>query len=134
MDKLEAFIFNSTDHWFAIRKIDDIWFNLNSTNNSPGPQIISEFYLSAFLKGTEDLGYTNFIVSNLPALKEFSDPIYLNLPFECSIVDIQVILNKKGEKINMGDGNQEEMERVMAQSKQEYINSNFDKMNNEGIK
>ena len=32
MEDLEAFIFNSIDHWFTIRKIDKIWFNLNSTN------------------------------------------------------------------------------------------------------
>ena len=44
-DSLEAFIFNSSTHWFAIRKIENIWFNLNSTNSIPGPQIISDFYL-----------------------------------------------------------------------------------------
>ena len=44
-DTLNAFIFNSTTHWFAIRKIDNVWFNLNSCNSLPGPQIITEFYL-----------------------------------------------------------------------------------------
>jgi len=44
-DTLDAFIFNSTTHWFAIRKIDNVWFNLNSCNSLPGPQIISDFYL-----------------------------------------------------------------------------------------
>jgi len=133
MEKLEAFIFNSIDHWFVIRKIDNIWFNLNSTNPLPGPQIISEFYLSAFLKGTEDLGYSNFIVNNLPPLKDFTDPIYHNLPNECKIVSIQTILNSKVLKINMGDGNQDEMDRVIEQSKREYINNNFDLVNNEVI-
>ncbi len=132
MDKLEAFIFNSIDHWFVIRKIDNIWFNLNSTNPLPGPQIISEFYLSAFLKGTEDLGYSNFIVNNLPPLKDFSDPIYNNLPNECRIVSIKTILDTKVNKINIGDGNQEEMDMVIEQSKRDYINNNFDLVNNEG--
>ena len=45
MDNLNAFIFNSSTHWFAIRKIDGVWFNLNSTNPGPGPQFISDFYL-----------------------------------------------------------------------------------------
>ena len=29
----EALIFNSSVHWFAIRKIEVIWFNLNSMNS-----------------------------------------------------------------------------------------------------
>lgn len=27
-----GFICNSSDHWFSLRKIDGIWYNLNSTN------------------------------------------------------------------------------------------------------
>lgn len=131
---LEAFIFNSTDHWFAIRKIDNIWFNLNSTNKEPGPQIISEFYLSAFLKGTEELGYTNFLVKNLPQIKSFEDPMFSNMQNGCKLVPIEKIVEKKVEKINMGDGNQEEMEKVMEQSKLEYMEKNFKDcdFNNEG--
>lgn len=49
----EAYICHSVDHWLAIRKIYGVWYNLNSTNMIPpgasGPQIISNFYLSAFL-------------------------------------------------------------------------------------
>ena len=43
--KLEAFIFNSSTHWYSMRKIENVWFDLNSTNPLPGPKIISEFYL-----------------------------------------------------------------------------------------
>lgn len=125
MGVLEAFIFNSTDHWFTIRKIDGIWFNLNSTNENPGPQIISEFYLSAFLKGTEDLGYTNFIVRNLPPLPPLSDEIYKNLIFPARLVKIEDILNKKITKVNMGDGNQYDIDRAIELSKQEYMEQNF---------
>lgn len=127
MDILEAFIFNSTDHWFTIRKIDGNWFNLNSTNENPGPQIISEFYLSAFLKGTEDLGYTNFIVRNLPPLPDLADEIFKDLKYPCKLIKIEDIVNKKVDKINMGDGNQYDIERAIELSKKEYMqNNNFD--------
>jgi len=43
-----GFICNSSSHWFPIRKIEDTWYNLNSTNRG-GPEIVSDFYLSAFL-------------------------------------------------------------------------------------
>jgi hypothetical protein len=34
----EAFICHSVDHWVAIRKIQNVWYNLNSTNIiPPGP-------------------------------------------------------------------------------------------------
>ncbi len=126
MDILEAFLFNSTDHWFTIRKLDGVWFNLNSTNENPGPQVISEFYLSAFLKGTEDLGYSNFIVKNLPYLPDLSEEIYKDLKYPCKLVKIEDILNKKVDKINIGDGNQYDIERAIALSKKEYMENNFD--------
>lgn len=63
-----GFICNSEMHWLAIRKIDNIWYNLNSTNME-GPEIISDFYLrlqlyskrkkkfSAFLQSVKENGY-----------------------------------------------------------------------------
>jgi Ataxin-3 len=30
--KRQGFICNSSDHWFSLRKIDGVWYNLNSTN------------------------------------------------------------------------------------------------------
>lgn len=46
----EAYICHSIDHWIAIRKVNKVWYNLNSTNLfPPGPQIISDFQLSLFL-------------------------------------------------------------------------------------
>jgi Ataxin-3 len=44
MSGKEGFICNSSAHWFAIRKIENVWYNLNSTNQI-GPEIISDFYL-----------------------------------------------------------------------------------------
>ena len=31
-------------HWLTIRKVQNVWYNLNSTNME-GPEIISDFYL-----------------------------------------------------------------------------------------
>lgn len=58
-----AYICHSIDHWIAIRKINGIWYNLNSTNIiPPGPQIISNFYLSVFLDSIKSSGYIIFVV------------------------------------------------------------------------
>lgn len=51
-----GFICNSSAHWFSIRKINGVWYNLNSTNKR-GPEIISDFYLSAFLFSVKENGY-----------------------------------------------------------------------------
>ena len=40
----EGFICHKGDHWIAIRKVANVWYNLNSTNIvPPGPQYISDF-------------------------------------------------------------------------------------------
>ena len=47
--KEEGYICHSVDHWLAIRRVNGIWYNLNSTNMvPPGPQIIQPFYLNVF--------------------------------------------------------------------------------------
>jgi ataxin-3 len=119
-DTLDAFIFNSSTHWFSIRKIDNIWFNLNSTNSLPGPQIISDFYLSAFIKGTEELGYTNFLVKNILALPELDSEVYKNLQPHQKLVPIEDIRKSKPKKINMGDSDEQALERALELSKKEY--------------
>ena len=97
MDSIEALIFNSSTHWYAIRRIDKIWFNLNSTNALPGPEIISDFYLSAYIKGSEQIGYTNFLVKNLPKLLPLDAMIYSNLQPLQKLVSIEEIVNAKLE-------------------------------------
>lgn len=57
----QGFICNSSDHWFSMRKIDGVWYNLNSTNKRM-PEIISDFYLSAFLNAVKQIGYQIFSV------------------------------------------------------------------------
>ena len=56
-----GFICNSSDHWFSLRRIDGVWYNLNSTNKRM-PEIISDFYLSAFLIAVKSQGYQIFSV------------------------------------------------------------------------
>ena len=92
---IDAFIFNSSTHWFAIRKIENIWFNLNSTNSNPGPEIISDFYLSAFIQGTEDIGYSNFMIFNLPRLLDINAEAYKNLQPHQRLVSYEDIINAK---------------------------------------
>jgi len=114
---IEAILFNSSTHWFTIRKIEGIWFNLNSTNILPGPEIISDFYLSAFIQGTVDVGYTNFLVRNLPTLAPTNSDIYKNLDgVEKRLVTIEEILkakeakNTKSHQVKKEDGKKDEKE------------------------
>jgi len=80
----EAFICHSVDHWIAIRKLYNVWYNLNSTNMyEPGPQIISDFYLSAFLDSIKNSGYTIFVIRGakplpLPNKYQFSGMLRSN--------------------------------------------------------
>ena len=112
-DKIEALLFNSSSHWYSIRKIDGIWFNLNSTNSLPGPEIISDFYLSAFIQGAEDIGYTNFLITNLPKLPELYSDYYKNLQPYQKLVKIEEIIAAKDLKI------QKQKEREEQQKKKE---------------
>jgi len=41
--------------------VNKIWYNLNSTNDL-GPEIISDFYISAFLNSVKEVGYSIFVV------------------------------------------------------------------------
>ena len=67
----QAYICHSVDHWIAIHRLYGVWYNLNSTNIvPPGPQVISDFYLAAFLDSIKQTGYTIFLVRGaLPATK-----------------------------------------------------------------
>jgi hypothetical protein len=55
----KGFVINHSSHWFAIRNIGGVWWNLNSTNKCP--QLISTFYLSAFLSQLAQDGYSVFL-------------------------------------------------------------------------
>eukprot|EP01041_Mallomonas_annulata_P002901 gene2901-5692_t len=54
-----GFIINRSNHWFSIRKIINIWWNLNSTEEKPVH--ISDFYLAAFIGQLRADNYSVFI-------------------------------------------------------------------------
>lgn len=59
---VEGFICNKEAHWFAIRKIDDRYWNLNSMEERP--KLISHFKLAAEMQGLQDSGYSVFFIMN----------------------------------------------------------------------
>lgn len=63
-DREHGFIVNRREHWFAIRKIKGKWYNLNST--SPRPEVISDFYVEAFLGQLRAEQYTVFLCKGNP--------------------------------------------------------------------
>lgn len=56
----EAFLCQSSDHWFAIRKVSEDFWNLNSTRKRPAK--VSPFYLAAWLAQLQAEGNTIFLV------------------------------------------------------------------------
>ncbi|KAL4440834.1 hypothetical protein ABPG74_013815 [Tetrahymena malaccensis] len=57
-----GFICHKSLHWYAIRKVDGVWYDLNSLYKS-GPRHISDFYLSALLVQFQEQGQNIFLVS-----------------------------------------------------------------------
>ncbi|CAH3138848.1 unnamed protein product [Porites lobata] len=55
-----AFICNLQQHWLTIRKLGNQWFNLNSLLAKP--ELISETYLSLYLKQLQTEGYSIFVI------------------------------------------------------------------------
>jgi ataxin-3 len=55
-----AFICNYQLHWISLRKIEGLWFDLNSLGE--GPEIISEFRLSAWISELSYKGFSIFTV------------------------------------------------------------------------
>lgn len=63
--EMEGFICNRSSHWFAIRKINGRFWNLNSTNERP--EVISHFKLASEMQALMDGGWSVFcVVSGLP--------------------------------------------------------------------
>ena len=119
-NNVEALIFNSSTHWYSIRKINGIWFNLNSTNELPGPEIISDFYLSAFIQGAEDIGYTNFLVTNLPRLPELDADIYSHLQTYQRLVKIEDIIEAKDIKLLKKKEREEKQKKKEEEEKNKF--------------
>jgi ataxin-3 len=58
--EIDGFICNRQAHWFAIRKINGRYWNLNSMEKRP--KIISHFQLAKEIKGYQESGYSVFCV------------------------------------------------------------------------
>jgi len=62
----DGFILNHQSHWFALRRIGIIWYNLNSLSGFPDtkaePTTITDFYLETFLHGLMQEGYSVFVI------------------------------------------------------------------------
>ena len=72
------------------------------------------------MKGTEDLGYTNFLVRNIANLPDLDSDTYKNLASYQKLVPIEAILKFKPKKINIGDTDDDALERAMELSKKEF--------------
>ena len=62
----EGFVCNKSSHWFAIRKINDRFWNLNSTAEKP--ELISHFRLAAEIESLQSSGYSVFVVTEIGRL------------------------------------------------------------------
>jgi ataxin-3 len=120
-----AYICHSIDHWIAIRKIDGVWYNLNSTNiMPPGPQIISNFYLNSFLDSIKSIGYRIFVIRGnslpLPNKSSNSSNIRPNQHY-ISVHDIEKFhKDNKNRKLNMSGADERELEEALKKSLLEY--------------
>ncbi|CAD8155914.1 unnamed protein product [Paramecium pentaurelia] len=121
-----GFICNSSAHWFAIRKIENIWYNLNSTNKR-GPEIISDFYLSAFLLSVKENGYQIFVVKGVYPPPQLDN---INQNDRQKVLTAQYIkqvhdrrVKKKNYKLNIGGSDEVEMEKALKESKGEKYES-----------
>lgn len=64
--ELDGFICHRDDHWFTIRKINERFWNLNSTVERP--ELISHFRLAAELDALQTSGYSVFCVMEIGKL------------------------------------------------------------------
>jgi ataxin-3 len=137
----DGFICNSSSHWFSIRKVNKKWYNLNSTNKE-GPEMISDFYLSAFLNAVKENGYTIFVVQGVfppsektmwPNLQKYQKWFAED---ECQKMH-ERNLKKKNFKLNIGGTDERDLEEAMENSLKESMKDNQgggDKMDEEEIK
>jgi Ataxin-3 len=109
------------DHWIAIRKLYGVWYNLNSTNIvPPGPQIISDFYLAAFLDSIKNSGYTIFVIRQNPAPGSQPLPLpkkQVGLRSNQLYVKVNDIAKyhkeNKNRKLNAGGADERELEEAL---------------------
>lgn len=117
-----GFICNSSSHWFPIRKIEDTWYNLNSTNRG-GPEIVSDFYLSAFLQSIKEGGYTIFVVKgdfpkpeNVQELFDHYNPNQRWFTKQQVRAVHEKRMKKKNYKLNIGGSDERDYEEAIKRS------------------
>lgn len=77
----DGFIVNHGDHWFAIRRIGEHWFDLNSTQAKP--KYISSTYVDMFLTTLQQAGKSVFVVAGTyPYCKLANNPEQLRRAVE----------------------------------------------------
>lgn len=57
----DGYILHLYDHWIALRKTNNIWYNLNSLDPY-GPEYMSNTYLSTYLATMQSNGFTALVV------------------------------------------------------------------------
>lgn len=120
------------DHWIAIRKVNGVWYNLNSTNIvPPGPQYISDFQLDAFLSSIKNSGFHIFSVEQgdsplpLPSKHLYPENTLRETQMYC---DAQVVYKhwqeNKNRPLNFQGADEMELERALKESMKTWENEN----------
>jgi ataxin-3 len=98
-----------------------VWYNLNSTNRRM-PELISEFYLSAFLMSIKEGGYQIFVVRGAFPQSKPDDFEHMNknqlwIPASAIKHYYETVLKKKKNfKLNIGGSDEVEYERAIRRS------------------
>jgi hypothetical protein len=116
-----GFICNSSEHWFAIRKVGGSWFNLNSL--ADGPKLVSDFYLSAQLESVKSEGFNIFVVrGDFPCLtrEQFEirqdNQIWYPLSMLVKVKADTYDLERAIQESLQGHDEQEEIQRAIEES------------------
>jgi len=59
-EKQQGYICHMEDHWFALRKINNQWFNLDSMLKAPLP--LSDLHIGVYISGLQGAGYTILVI------------------------------------------------------------------------
>ena len=115
----QAFIINSKSHWLCLRKVNNVWFNLNSANDNPGPQIITENLFDSVVSDILDYNLSIFEITNLHESAIYFDTKDIpNKEFAANYVKYSVIKNTEVITINLKDCDEMEIERAIRDSYQ----------------
>lgn len=111
----KAYICNYREHWFAVRKFGQQWFNLNSLLTYP--ELISETYLGLFLAQLRQEGYSIFVVVGIFPSCE-ADKVLSVMP----AVQIQkpCLLSQASKKSQQATGRETAQHSSVFGSSQEY--------------